>query len=174
MNRSWKCSASTTKPWCAFFFVSAALAADPAGWSRARWGMSDAQILDAFAGQAVPLEALIPAPDRAFQDGGVAAIGIPSLAIGSIDCQVFFLTQPAGLHRIMIHPADTDDATYAALESRLVEKYGRAWSRTTDVGRLSQWTLDTTLVRLELHLVPAIRFRSLWLTYTRRHPDDNL
>jgi hypothetical protein len=165
----------------ALFLLSIPLAAqpaklDPGGWSYARWGMTDAQILDASSGQARRLEGVIPDKQRSF-DGAIAAVGVPSLDLTRQDTgRIFFICAPdSGLEEVKVQLADPSPDAFDRLEAALVQKYGRPWSSSAVQERQSQWTFPTTVITLQRLDIRSIGFRSLWLSYARRQaPNPNL
>src|SRR5216683_1237390 len=91
-------------------FAAPAVPKEPAGWSKARWGMTEQQILDAFAGEATVLDG--PTPERTF-NGVLVTVGIKSLSIGGTAYRVFFLMDPKTktLHEVNLYPLSKADVT---------------------------------------------------------------
>jgi hypothetical protein len=145
---------------------------DPGGWTAAKWGMTPGQIVKALPGQAVQLTG--PEQDRTF-DGILATVGVPALALDKDTVRIFFICDPsAGLVRVEMRSADDSDEAFVRLESLLVQKYGKPWSRSTDQVKESQWSFPTTTITLRRVEMKAISFRSLWITYARRDATDKL
>lgn len=100
------------------FIATAALAAAPAparaaedgDWRAARWGMSEAEVLKAFPGEATRLGK----PEK-LADGNVVAIGIEKHAIGETEFRVRFVFDPAG--KLVLVSLRTDPQKYAAVEA---------------------------------------------------------
>ncbi len=142
-------------------------AADPGGYLAARWGMTPDQVLAAIP---EARELTSPLPSRTFKED-VARIGIPQITLGPDQAQVFFLINAqAGLYRVMIQPATADMDAFRRIEALLVQRYGRPWHRAGETTTQSQWSFPATTITLSYSYIPAIRFRSLWLTYERRQP----
>jgi len=136
---------------------------DPGGWSRAKWGMTESQLLE--AGIATRLKH----PDR-LKDGTPLNIGVESVAIGQVNFKAGFAIDPeTGLRAVYLEPVSRDDfneAVFGVVEELLVEKYGKPWNRDS----VDQWSFPTTKITLRLHSVPAIHFQWLSLVYERRDP----
>jgi hypothetical protein len=132
---------------------------DPAGWSKARWGMSDAQILQAFDGQAV----------RAG-----SRIVIPSIELAGARFRVTFQPDKAGhLHSVVFTAIDPPtDSLAQAVEELLASKYGHPWktqaAHTTD----TQWAVGATVIQLtHTHLHQPVEFQLITLRYALQSAD---
>jgi hypothetical protein len=136
--------------------------------------MTDQQVVEAFSGEAVELDGAVPEAERTFDGGEIARVGIPETRIGDSAVRVFFLTGQAGLHRVEIQAAETDDENYLRLEALLVEKYGKPWTGRTAETWESQWTLQSTKITLRRTALRSVHLRSLWLTCDHRQPTDNI
>lgn len=159
-------------------FLLTLLAADPGGWSHARWGMSESQVIDAFAGQAVRLESPIPTCTLV-RDGRKipAPIAVPEVPIGPTTWRACLYFDGAGaLESVRLTPIDDNSqAEFQRVETRLVEKYGRPFHRRSDAAILSQWTRGDTRITLRLATIRAVRVQFLSLLYERTgEPDPNL
>jgi len=132
-------------------------AADPGGWTVARWGMSPDQILAAIPG-AVRLD-----PPEKLKDGPAP------VALQEADRRILFVCDPT-LRAVAIQFTDPDPAQFLRVEAQLVELYGRPWHRETAEIEQSQWTFPTTLIQFRRVALRNIPFRSLWLIYSLRQP----
>ena len=132
-------------------------AADPGGWTVAKWGMSPDQILAAVPG-AVRLER----PEK-LKDGPAP------IALQEADRRILFICDPT-LRAVAIQFTEPDPAQFLRVEAHLVSKYGRPWHRETSEIEQSGWTFATTLIQLRRVALRNIPFRSLWLTYRLRQP----
>ena len=145
----------------AALFASAA--DDPGGWSKAKWGMTDAQLAGIFGADA-----------RRDDHGRLLA----PLAMSGIPCEATMNLDDAGLlDAIGIGPvkiADNTDALYLILQELLVQKYGRPWKASEELGVTKlQWTFPTTLITLSRAKFPGTEQRLVILTYKRITPDSN-
>jgi hypothetical protein len=146
-----------------------ALAADdPAGWSKARWGMTDQQIIDGFAGQAVRLDP----PDKV----NGARVWIESLDLAGTNFQVYMVPDKDGrLSSVLLSPRDLADGTdslFQTLGELLVQKYGRPWKTGEEDGITEeQWTFSTTVVTLTRGKLPMTKTRIVNIQYRKKSPD---
>ncbi len=139
---------------------------DPGGWTNARWGMTEAEILQALPGQAVRLEGIIPIKERTF-NGVVARIGVPRLDLGKHTFRIFFICDPA-LRRVMMQADEASPEAFIGIEALLVQRYGYPWVRSRRERMQSLWSFATTAITLRYVDLRAVAFRSLWLTYERK------
>jgi hypothetical protein len=135
---------------------------DPGGWSKAKWGMTDAQLSEVFGAETL------------YIDGHVAV----HLTVGDILCHAMMHFDKDGhLNLIGIGPVKIDDMTdalYLNLQEMLVQKYGRPWKSDEENGITSlQWTFPTTLITLQRMKLPMIARRNVSLTYERVTPASN-
>lgn len=97
---------------------------DPsAAWRGARWGMTVAEVLEAFPGEARRLE-----PAEQLADGKVIAAGIESHAIGALGFRVRFLFEGGRLALVSLKslPARlAEGRDYDALRQRLAAESGQ-------------------------------------------------
>lgn len=141
----------------------AGAADDPGGWSKAKWGMTQAQLSDAFG------------PDAHHDDHGRL---LAPLTMSDIPCEATMNLDDAGhLSAVGIGPvkiADMTDALYLILQELLVQKYGRPWKTSEELGVTKlQWTFPTTLITLTRAKFPDTEQRLVMLTYKRIAPDSN-
>ena len=110
---------------------------DPGGWDKARWGMTEAQVLRAFG------------PEASRSDGRIM---VKPFHLSGVPFQAFLTFGKAGiLDGVLLAPVDHADESpplFDSLAQLLVQKYGRPW--TTRDGALTQiqWTLRTTVITL--------------------------
>lgn len=138
----------------------AAGAADIQGWSNARWGMTEQQILDAF-----PNAIRLPKPEKF--DAGPAPISIPAFQVEHLALSIFFLMTPT-LSQVAFDSKAADPYDFQILEALLVRQYGRPWQKTTDEVQIAQWTLPSTIITLRRVFFRNIRVQFLTLTYALR------
>ena len=128
---------------------SAAASEDPGGWTKAKWGMTDAQIEAAFPGQVRHYE-----KPAAWDSGMYADIYIPHVKVGSDSFEARF--QMDGSTKKLVQVVLTKegkDASFASLdavEDMLATKYGPPSethkSQTTVKGMEYDWTFPTTRI----------------------------
>jgi hypothetical protein len=147
----------------------AAGAADIQGWSNARWGMTEQQILDAFP-TAVRLTG---AAAERYTKFGHAPISIPDVEVAGIVLTVHLVTDPkTGLRMVLLSPANPGATTaqdFQTIEALLVQKYGQPWNRTVEDTAESQWSLASTIIKLEsigVRLPGARRISAFFLSLT--------
>lgn len=132
---------------------------DPAGWDKARWGMTEDQVVAAFPGQAG-------------RQGN--KIGIPSIKIGGLAWTVEFGFDPEAKTLasvvLALEKPDATEEDYIRTENLLVRKYGRSWHRSTPQLMQSLWALPQTVITLERFTPRSIAIRSLTLIYERPAP----
>ena len=99
---------------------------DPGGWTAAKWGMTENQVLAAFRDQARKLAQAVR-----YGGGSFASVRIDSVEIGVITYRVDFIFQPSDstLEAVNLAPADESPgiaaAAYDHLEQSLTQKYGQ-------------------------------------------------
>lgn len=91
---------------------------DPAAaWRTARWGMTAAEVVKAFPGQARKLE-----KEQRLADGKVIAVAIDSVDVGGIACRAHFLFEGGKLALVSLKNLPTSvpaKADYDAVRARL-------------------------------------------------------
>jgi len=132
-------------------------AADPGGWTVAKWGMTPDQIL-----AALPASRRLERPEK-LKDGPA------SIALHEADRRILFVCDPT-LRAVAIEFIAPSPAEFLRIEAHLVERYGRPWHRETAEIEQSAWTFPTTVIQLRRVAFRDISFRSLWLVYTLRQP----
>jgi hypothetical protein len=145
------------------FVTVAALAAAPApaaeegDWRGARWGMTEAEVLKAFPGEAVRLEK----PEK-LADGNVVSLGIEKHAIGSTTFRVRFVFDPAG--KLVLVSLRTDPLTYAepkvfdATRKALSASLGEPAASSSDDNYIDmrQSTWWTRRSRIDVKFIPGV------------------
>jgi len=155
----------TFKPLSVLILVTTAVAAeDPGGWSKARWGNTDEEIIQAFAGEVV----LFDHPDAANH----ARIGIESMELADTKMRVQMVPGPDNrLQSVLISPRRLDDGTdmlFQSLGELLVQKYGHPWKSEEDNRTELQWTFKTTIVtltRIRIAGPPSLRMPGLQVVH---------
>ena len=155
--------------------------AQPSGWGKTSWGMTQAQIKQAYPGEAVDLP---PAPNVQFNIDGreqYAQVGIGSTTIEGTEFSVSFILGPAGLQHVIITPRDKVFQTrdvYASLQRALAAKYGEPFANGTaesGVGTtISQWKTKTSIIQLRFVDISSIGTKFLTLSYDKLLVNDKL
>jgi hypothetical protein len=144
--------------------ATATAAEEPGGWSKARWGQTDAEIIQAFSGEVVVFDH----PDKNIR----ARVGIESMDLAGTKFRVYMVPGPDDrLQKVFINPCSHDDETdavFQTLEELLVQKYGHPWKSSESDTTSLQWTFDTTVITLSRIRIPAIRFQMVHLEYVRK------
>lgn len=157
----------------------AGAAEDPAGWNKARWGMTIEEVKAAMP-EIKPLRG--PVAGRTVTRREIAEWGIDSVAIGDAAWSVLFLFDPEKhLYKVALRPASSVDVSptlFMATEGLLRRKYGTAFEKSDSFEgehtRYSLWTLPQTRIALRFSSrarpVPA---HSLWLEYSQPRDADH-
>jgi hypothetical protein len=148
-------------------------AVDPGGWTAAKWGMTEEQVLKAAPSVKV-LD--LPLMERTFTPGGVARIGVPTLRLESTAWHVFCLfDEKGGLAAVEMRPVADSDGTpneFERVKALLVQKYGQPLEQRVDDDNprthTATWTFATTTIRLKYVDVVTIKLHFLSLAYDRR------
>jgi len=144
---------------------------DPGGWSKAKWGMSEPQLADAFGPGIVRLDP----PDK--------VSGIPVLLAVDLDLAgspfraKLILDKYGKLSSVLLQPRQTDACgayLFQSLQNSLVEKYGRPWKSEAGMSTDLQWSLATTVIHLSLAQEKQLGFCLLTLQYKHKPVDDTL
>jgi hypothetical protein len=143
----------------ASILILCSLAAETGGWSAARWGMTEDQVL-----AAIPPAVRLTSPEK-FRFGQ-APIAIPEFRAEQSTFRVLFIMTP-DLSRIVFSDQDGSEEEFVRVESLLVRKYGRPWHRSGGILTISQWTRGDTVITLRRVVMRAIRSESIDLTYER-------
>jgi hypothetical protein len=137
------------------------------GWRAAKWGMTEADVLAAFAGEATRLEK----PEE-FRSGDIGKVEIPKYEVQSTKYRVRFGFDDKGaLSLVVIGPPDngtvgvSHESAFRSLESLLTEKYGKPTSAKDEVPtRTRMWRFPRTVISLT-YFVSAAEFDLLLLSY---------
>jgi len=152
-------------------------AIDPGGWTKAKWGMTEAQVKTAFPGA------------KRIIDYGDPLLGLEHYEIGPIKYRVtfYFDKKGGGLTGVALE-AENGDATpgvYAeaakgALLSALRDKYGEPTSTQVQppspigVKREWRWLMPQTGITLSYMDAPDRQYRFALLVYSKRKKQDQL
>jgi hypothetical protein len=147
--------------------TSAADADDPGGWTKAKWGMTEAELLAAFPGQAARLDP----PDK---NTGCRVV-IKDFTLSGVNFQVYMMPDPDGrLSSVLLQPAKSDDQTdqlFQDLQNLLVQKYGRPWKTAEGNNAEIQWTFKTSTVTLARTRFPGFTTQLVHVRYAHKDPD---
>ena len=180
--------------------AAAVAADDPAGWSAAKWGMSDAEIL-----HAIPAATRLDPPEKvgmsAEQSAQLAKLrndlrrmrGQPELPaepvhgnqvlahvavpveLARTKFRALMVPDQAGrLASVLLSPIHQTDATVAlfeSLEQLLVQKYGRPWTTRDGDSAEIQWTIKTTVITLTRWHSPMTGTLHVSIQYKRKSAD---
>jgi hypothetical protein len=130
---------------------------DVDGWSHARWGMNQQQVLSAFPGAAKILTG--DGLNRKWGPRGLAMVGIDRASIGAIPVHVFFFFDGQGKLdglRLPATSASPSDDQFTKMEDALMGEYGGPTVRGAK-GKssfLSAWVFPNGVI--ELVYVPKI------------------
>ena len=157
-------------------------AADPAGWSNARWGMTEDQVLKAFPNRAARLAEPIPSCTILNAKGErkeAAPIAIEKVPIGTTEYRACFYFTAGKLSSVDLQPLAEADKTpdeFDRVEALLVEKYGKPWQSRDKFEQASRWAFQTTRIALLLFRFELGDFKkySLTLRYSHKTDPDNL
>jgi hypothetical protein len=137
--------------------VPLATRAEPAeAWRSARWGMSPAELLKAFPGQAFALE-----PELKLADGTVVAAGIDGVTEEGIRLDARFLFSNGHLVLVSLrtpHGEPADAAVYGRMRAALETRWGAPAETSSDDEfvdvRETRWVLDSR--RADLKFIPGV------------------
>ena len=146
--------------------LTAVAADDPGGWTAAKWGMTDDQLLAAFPGQAARLDP----PDAG------AHVHIKPLQLSGADFHVLFQSDKDGrLTSVLLSPIGQPpqgyDLLFQSLQNLLSEKYGRPWKSDSADKTEFQWSLKTTIISLSRIQIAGLSPQIINLHY-RQKPAD--
>jgi hypothetical protein len=147
---------------------------DPGGWSKAKWGMTEAQLSAAFGADFHEVPDLHGATDYL---GRFRFSLWVDLTVGKIPCRATpHFDKDGHLDSVSITPNKFEDETVVLslnLRDLLVQKYGPPSKSTED---MDQWTFPTTLITLQhIKILPSENFQldDLSLTYEKIAPASN-
>ena len=158
---------ATTLPPTTTTTTTTTLPSPPAAWKAARWGMSRAEVLKAFPGQA---QKLSPAIDFGPPSPGPSDLGIPSFEDGGLTYRVLFGFPSERLGRIQLSAAkpgssacgDVEKAVAAAHPGSSPERTSTQTNVRTDV---ATWRGPEATIALTCTENLTLGFRSLVLDY---------
>lgn len=137
---------------CAVALGAVLFAADPGGWSKAKWGMTEDQILQAFGAEAVRLE-----PPEKVSDVPVH-IAVP-IQLAGVPFRALMIPDEDGkLSSVLLAPVHTSDETdvlFQNLKELLSQKYGHPLL-TTQEGHFTEvlWLAGSTVITLSRVVLP--------------------
>ena len=141
---------------------------DPAGWDKARWGMTEPQLLRAFGPEAVRL-------DPALMVGRAnVRLSVQPVDLANTRFRALLIPDGAGrLDSVLLGPVDhtaETESLFHSLEQLLVQKYGRPWTVREGGGNEIQWTVQTTVITLTLFHSPLTGETYVTVQYKRKTP----
>jgi hypothetical protein len=143
------------------------LPSPPAAWKAARWGMTRAEVLKAFPGQA---KALAPTVDFGPPNGGPSDLGIPAYEEGGLSYRVLFGFPSDKLGRIQLSSAKPPSGACTDVEKAVgAEHPGVAPERSTTQTNVRTdvvaWRAPEGAITLTCTENTTLGFRSLTLEY---------
>ncbi len=139
----------------------------PPVWRAARWGMTRAQVLASFAGEAQRLEQ--PA-DFGPKGAGSTDVAIPAYEIEGTKFRVLFGFDGDALTRIHLSAAKAGDATCGDLEKRLTEEHSAPSDRSSTQTNLRReqivWKRPEQTITLVCTEALSLGYRTVTLEYT--------
>lgn len=153
----------------ALCFAAAVTAADdPAGWTKARWGMTETELAEAFGPEIVhldPPERISGVPVHLAVDVDLA--GTPFRAILAPD-------KDGKLYNVVLSPRQEKDRspyTFQSIENLLVQKYGHPWKTAANHTTELQWSFPSTVIVLSITEMKQLDFCLLTLQYKHKTED---
>ena len=148
------------------------LPAPPPVWRTARWGMTKAEVLAAFPGEA---QRLARPADFGPPRPGPSDLAIPAYEADGATFRVLFGFGPAGLGRIQLSAPKPSASTCEDLEKRLTAEHSKPSSRSdTETSLQSQevvWTTGAETITLACLEKPSLGFRTVALDYAAAGQD---
>jgi hypothetical protein len=145
--------------------------APPLVWRAARWGMTKAEVLAAFPGEA---QRLARSADFVPRTEGSTDIAIPTYEIDGMKFQVLFGFESDALNRIHLSAIKAGDTTCGDLEKLLTEKHAapsdRSTTQTTLRGEQVVWKQPEQTITLACTEARSLGYRTVTLDY--RSPPD--
>jgi hypothetical protein len=139
----------------------------PPVWRSASWGMTKAEVLKAFPGEA---QKLAQPGDFGPQSPGTTDVGIPSWESEGAAFRVLFGFQADALSRIQLSGIKPGDAVCAGLEKQLTEKHGAAEKTTSQTNIRSDlfvWKRPEQTATLLCTEALRLGYRTVTLDYVR-------
>ena len=139
----------------------------PPVWGAAHWGMTKAEVLAAFPGQAQQL----PQPVTfGPQTPGASDVAIPVYDIEGAKFRVLFGFEGDALNRVYLSALKAAESTCGDLEKQLTDKYSAPADRSTAQTnvRLEQivWKRPEQTITLACSEAPGLGYRSVTLDHT--------
>lgn len=139
----------------------------PPVWRAARWGMTKAEVLAAFPGEAQRLD-----PPVAFgpQAPGSSDVAIPAYEIDGMKFRALFGFEVDALNRVHLSAVKAGGTTCGDLERLLTEKHSAPLDRSTTQTNLRTeqmvWKLPEQTITLACAEAPGLGYRSVSLDYS--------
>jgi hypothetical protein len=139
----------------------------PPVWRAARWGMTRAEVLAAFPGEAQRLD-----PPVAFgpQAPGASDVAIPAYELDGMKFRALFGFEADALNRVHLSAIKAAEATCGDLERLLTEKHTAPSDRSTTQTNLRTeqivWQRPDQTITLACSEAPGLGYRSVSLDYT--------
>ena len=140
----------------------------PTAWRNARWGMTAAEVLAAFPGEAAQLPVAVN-----YSDKYRGLVGIEGYQIANVAYAVRFLfdrQERLALINITPAPRDSSTLTFNSLAQLLTEKYGQPLTNHEEKTRVSDsrektWKTPEALIDLDYVNIRSIDRTNLVLQY---------
>ena len=146
--------------------------APPPVWRAARWGMTKAEVLAAFPGEA---QRLAKPADFGQPKPGSSDVAIPAYEADGSAFRVLFGLGSDGLNRIQLSAVKPSASTCEDLEKRLTEEHSKPSSRSETATSLRTveviWTSPAETITLGCSEKPSLGFRSVALDYVATTKD---
>jgi hypothetical protein len=152
----------------ALFILAASLATaadkdDPGGWTKAKWGMTGEDIVQAFAGDAARRDP----PEKV--SGIPIAVSVKSVDLAGAKFEALMVPDKDGkLKSVLLQPLKGEAQNaylFQRLQDLLEQKYGRPWKSEADHDTSLQWTFPSTVITLNMTSMPAMNFCIVMLKY---------
>jgi len=138
----------------------------PPVWGAARWGMTKAELLAAFPGEAQQLAQ----PTEFPQQSGATDVTIPVYESDGAKFRVLFGFEPDALNRVHLSAIKPAEATCGDLERLLTEKHSAPSDRSTTQTNLRTeqivWKRPDQTITLACAEALGLGYRSVSLDYT--------
>jgi hypothetical protein len=149
-------------------------AQDPEGWQKAKWDMTEAQIVAIYPGAQ---------KDEETVQGKFSRLKLSDIAVQDIHFEVSFTFQNNRLYMVALKP--NGDRTgfrpglqYERMISLLKDKYGDPTSHkdTHDDGlkKKAEWRLKTTVIETLYIESPLFKYRDVVIQYRKRESADGI
>jgi hypothetical protein len=158
---------ATTLPPTTTTTTTTTLPSPPAAWKAARWGMSRAEVLKAFPGQA---QKLAPTVDFGPPSPGPSDLGIPVFEEGGVSYRVLFGFPGDKLGRVQLSSAKPPSGACTDVEKAVAAEHpGAAPERSTTQTNVrtdvATWRSPEGRITLTCTENVSLNFRSLTLEY---------